>query len=141
MGKGDKKTKKGKISMGSYGKKRPKKKKTSAIKPKKVEVKAKPKAAPKPEVKEKAVSKPKTEVKEKTKPKTEAKAKAAPKKAEPKAKPKKERELNNYPNRVEQLRCGYLSHISPNFYFCFITIYSCIISKRKDSYSECRVAV
>ena len=95
MGKGDKKTKKGKITIGSYGKRR-KRKKTSGIKPKQAEVAAKPKATPKPKVetKEKPASKPKAEVKEKAAPKakSETKAKAAPKKAAPKAKPKKEKE-------------------------------------------------
>lgn len=99
MGKGDKKTKKGKITIGSYGKKRRKKEKISAIKPKKVEAKAKPErpadevaAKPKVEVKPKVAAKPKAEVKEKVadKPKAESKEKASPKKTETKAKPKKE---------------------------------------------------
>lgn len=55
MGKGDKKTKRGKITMGSYGVRRPRKKakvfKLVETKPKKETTKktvAKPKAAPKP---------------------------------------------------------------------------------------------
>jgi 30S ribosomal protein S31 len=42
MGKGDKKTKRGKITIGSYGKTRPRKKKnTTAVKPKAKPAKAK----------------------------------------------------------------------------------------------------
>lgn len=66
MGKGDKKTKRGKISMGSYGVRRPRKKQkaiTNAA-PKVKKAAAKPKAAPKP--------------------KPVAKKKAAPKKADKK---------------------------------------------------------
>lgn len=69
MGKGDKKTRRGKITQGSYGKTRPKKSaKPAAVVEKPVKVKAekaepKPKAAPKPKA-EKAA----TEEKE-TKPK------------------------------------------------------------------------
>lgn len=80
MGKGDKKTKRGKIIIGSYGKKRPKKKNT-------FKVEAKPTQKTKPAIKaEKAAPKPK-EVE--TKPKATAKAETKPKttkKAEPKEK-------------------------------------------------------
>jgi 30S ribosomal protein S31 len=55
MGKGDKKTKKGKISMGSHGNSRPRKSNAAAASPKKEKVKAVPKvkaeAAPKAEKK------------------------------------------------------------------------------------------
>jgi 30S ribosomal protein S31 len=63
MGKGDKKTAKGKIFMGSYGNTRPKKKSTgfdaSKTVEKKEEVKAKPvkKAAPKAETAKKTTAK------------------------------------------------------------------------------------
>ena len=72
MGKGDKKTRKGKITQGSYGKTRPKKSSKSVIlekveKPKKeVALKAeKPKKVAKP-VEEVAEEKPKTTRKKKT---------------------------------------------------------------------------
>ncbi len=94
MGKGDKKTKRGKITIGSYGKKRKKKGGISAAKPKKVEVKAKPArptgevaAKPKVEAKPKIAAKPKTETKEKVA--VKPKEKATPKKTEAKAKPEK----------------------------------------------------
>ena len=61
MGKGDKKTRKGKITQGSYGKTRPKKSSKSVI-PAKVE---KPKKAAKPK-EETAEEKPKTARKKKT---------------------------------------------------------------------------
>ena len=61
MGKGDKKTRKGKITQGSYGKTRPKKSSKSVI-PAKVE---KPKKAAKPK-EEVAEEKPKTARKKKT---------------------------------------------------------------------------
>ena len=69
MGKGDQKTRRGKLFAGSYGKKRPRKKKSGET----ITAAEKPKAAPKPkaETKPKAEAKPKAE----TKPKTEAKAK------------------------------------------------------------------
>ena len=57
MGKGDKKTRRGKISMGSYGVRRPKKKSSPVVISKKT--KAKPKATPKA----KADPKPKTTAK------------------------------------------------------------------------------
>lgn len=63
MGKGDKKTTKGKIFMGSHGNTRPKKKSTGSVAPKAVEkkeeVKAKPvkKAAPKAETAKKTTAK------------------------------------------------------------------------------------
>jgi len=65
MGKGDKKTKRGKISMGSYGVRRPRKKSTPVIIAKKP--KAKPKAAPKfkAATKAKPVAKTKPEAKAK----------------------------------------------------------------------------
>ena len=61
MGKGDKKTRKGKITQGSYGKTRPRKSSKSVI-PAKVE---KPKKAAKPK-EEVAEEKPKTTRKKKT---------------------------------------------------------------------------
>lgn len=63
MGKGDKKSKRGKITIGTYGVRRPRKKKKAVTKvaPKAKKAAAKPKAA--------------------TKPKPAAKKKAAPKKA------------------------------------------------------------
>ena len=45
MGKGDKKSKRGKITIGTYGVRRPRKKKKTIVKPaKKTKAKAKPKA-------------------------------------------------------------------------------------------------
>ena len=72
MGKGDKKTKRGKIVIGSYGKRRPRKDKptmdASATKPKaEVKPKAKAKAEPKPKAKvePKEAAKPKKTTKKK----------------------------------------------------------------------------
>lgn len=75
MGKGDKKTRRGKIIMGSYGVRRPRKK-TKPI----VVAKKKPSApakatADKPKTKPKAVSKPKATAKPKVTAKPKAKAK------------------------------------------------------------------
>lgn len=96
MGKGDQKTRRGKLFAGSYGKRRPRKaKKSNEAEVKKTVKKAgpKPKATPKTEAKPKAETKPKTtKPKAEAKPKTETKAKAAPKKTETKAKPKKDKE-------------------------------------------------
>jgi len=68
MGKGDKKTRRGKITMGSFGVRRPRKRNKPVVV---VEVKKKPKAAAKPKAatKSKAVAKPKAA----TKPKAAAK--------------------------------------------------------------------
>ena len=57
MGKGDKKSKRGKISMGSYGVRRPRKKSKPVIIAKKAKPKAKPKAAPKTKAAPKAKAK------------------------------------------------------------------------------------
>jgi len=85
MGKGDKKTKRGKIVNKSYGKRRPRKTKKDNL----TEVTTKAKnASPKEEVKTKAEPKPKAAPKEKA----EAKPKAAPKKTAPKEKPAKNKE-------------------------------------------------
>ena len=73
MGKGDKKTRRGKVTAGSYGKTRPRKSGTSKVAapkvekaPKEVEAKAeKPKKAAKPK-EETAEEKPKTTRKKKT---------------------------------------------------------------------------
>ena len=66
MGKGDQKSKRGKINAGSYGKKRPRKSGTSKVASPKVEAKAeKPKKAAKPK-EEVAEEKPKTTRKKKT---------------------------------------------------------------------------
>ena len=72
MGKGDKKTKRGKIVIGSYGKRRPRKDKATIAAPA-----AKPKAEVKPKVKAKAEPKPKAKVepKEAAKPKKTTKKK------------------------------------------------------------------
>ncbi len=51
MGKGDKKTRRGKITMGSYGKRRPKKKKPAIVEVKKITPKAKVTPKPKAETK------------------------------------------------------------------------------------------
>lgn len=77
MGKGDKKTKRGKIVIGSYGVRRPRKKKIiSATKPKaKVETKVKSDTKPKTETKVKTATKPKAEVKETPKAKKTTKKK------------------------------------------------------------------
>ncbi len=75
MGKGDKKSKRGKISMGSYGVRRPRKKSTPIV------ITKKPKAKPKVEAKPKAETKPKAAAKTKAaaKPKATPKAKTAAK--------------------------------------------------------------
>lgn len=66
MGKGDKKTRRGKVTAGSYGKTRPRKSGTSEVAAPKVEAKAeKPKKAAKPK-EEVAEEKPKTTRKKKT---------------------------------------------------------------------------
>ena len=66
MGKGDKKTRRGKVTAGSYGKTRPRKSGTSKVAAPKVEAKAeKPKKAAKPK-EEVAEEKPKTTRKKKT---------------------------------------------------------------------------
>lgn len=94
MGKGDKKTRRGKIVMGSYGKKRLKKKKATIAEVKKTTPKAKvtpkPKAEPKPKVETKPKAEAKPKAKSETKPK--AKAEAKPKTATKKAEPKKDKE-------------------------------------------------
>lgn len=51
MGKGDRKTKKGKIAKGSYGVTRPKKGNKNSTSPKKATPKSKPKAKPKAKAK------------------------------------------------------------------------------------------
>ena len=58
MGKGDKKTKKGKITMGTFGVSRPKKKRKPATTVKNASKKSKPKAKskPKPKAKKKEAS-------------------------------------------------------------------------------------
>ena len=67
MGKGDKKTRRGKVTAGSYGKTRPRKSGTSKVAAPKVEAKAeKPKKAAKPK-EEVAEEKPKTTRKKKPK--------------------------------------------------------------------------
>lgn len=98
MGKGDKKTKRGKIIKGSYGVRRPKRKTSAAPIPVKVKKKIVEKVAE--VVEEKAVVKKapvkkvaakKVEDKPIVEKETKVKAKAAPKKAAPKkAAPKKE---------------------------------------------------
>ena len=75
MGKGDRKTKKGKIRIGSYGKLRPRKKATNTFVPKKVEKvkeqeETKKKAAVKKTTKKKAAVKKTTKKKAKTTEKT-----------------------------------------------------------------------
>lgn len=72
MGKGDKKTRRGKINQGSYGKTRPKNKKSVAVIPVKV-LDEKEEKAPKAVV-EKKVAKPKT-----TKPKEDVAGEEKPK--------------------------------------------------------------
>ena len=75
MGKGDKKTRRGKVTAGSYGKTRPRKSGTSKVAAPKVEAKAeKPK---------KAAAKPKKEAKAET---SDEEAKKAPAKAKKAAK-------------------------------------------------------
>ena len=69
MGKGDRKTKKGKIRIGSYGKLRPRKKATSTFVPKKVE-KAKEQEETKKKVVVKKTTKKKGTAKKTTKKKT-----------------------------------------------------------------------
>ena len=66
MGKGDRKTKKGKIRIGSYGKLRPRKKATNTFVPKKVE-KVKEQEETKKKVAVKRTSKKKAAVKKTTK--------------------------------------------------------------------------
>ena len=63
MGKGDKKSKRGKITMGTYGVRRPRKKRKAS---KIVEDKTQKKTAKKPAAKAKVTAKPKTAVKKKT---------------------------------------------------------------------------
>ena len=74
MGKGDRKTKKGKIRIGSYGKLRPRKKATSTFVPKKVE-KAKEQEETKKKVVVKKTTKKKGTAKKITKKKTKTKKK------------------------------------------------------------------
>ncbi|WP_445012730.1 30S ribosomal protein THX [Aquimarina penaris] len=75
MGRGDKKTRRGKIGIGTFGRLRPRKKKSviTAVKPK---AKTTPKTKAEPKVKEEPV---KEETAAKAKAKAEPKAKAAPK--------------------------------------------------------------
>lgn len=87
MGKGDKKTKRGKITIGSFGKRRLKKTKSTYSAAVKETVK-KATEKEKPEPKAKVEAKAKVE----TKPKAEPKKKATSKKEEPKAKPEKDKE-------------------------------------------------
>ncbi|MDX9694391.1 MAG: 30S ribosomal protein THX [Bacteroidales bacterium] len=75
MGKGDKKTKRGKIVIGSYGKRRPRKDKPTMAAPA-----AKPKAEVKPKVKAKAEPKVESKPKAKPEPKEAAKPKKTTKK-------------------------------------------------------------
>lgn len=82
MGKGDKKTRRGKIVNGSSGKRRQKKNKSSKVQPKKVVAKVKPEAKPKParaaggvETKETKVSKPKASPKKPAAPKAKKETK------------------------------------------------------------------
>lgn len=91
MGKGDKKTKRGKILMGSHGVRRPKRKQTRTVPV--IAIKEEKPAVP---VKEKPAAKPKA-VKEEVKAESpevtavvEEAAKPARKKSPPKASPKKE---------------------------------------------------
>lgn len=65
MGKGDKKTRRGKIVNGSYGVRRPRKKSTPVVIAKKSKTKPKVEAKPKAETKPKAAAKSKTVAKEK----------------------------------------------------------------------------
>ncbi len=74
MGKGDRKTKKGKIRIGSYGKLRPRKKATNTFVPKKVE-KAKEQEETKKKVVVKKITKKKGTAKKITKKKTKTKKK------------------------------------------------------------------
>ena len=76
MGKGDRKTKKGKIRMGSFGKLRPRKKAKDTFVAKKVEKKQVEEVA----VVEKTVTKKKTTAKKTTKKKAAAKKKTVTKK-------------------------------------------------------------
>ena len=75
MGKGDRKTKKGKIRLGSYGKLRPRKKATHTFVPKKVEKVKEEEPKEQVEIKKKAVAK-KTTKKKTTKKKTATKKKS-----------------------------------------------------------------
>ncbi|OFX21587.1 MAG: ribosomal small subunit protein bTHX [Bacteroidetes bacterium GWA2_31_9b] len=72
MGKGDKKTRKGKIVIGSHGVRRPKRKKTKAAAP---SVKPKTPVKTEPKVKAESKAKVKTEIKETPKPKKTTKKK------------------------------------------------------------------
>ena len=76
MGKGDRKTKKGKIRIGSYGKLRPRKKTTDTFVPKKAEKVKKVQPKEQVETKKKAATKKKT-----TKKKAATKKKTIKKKA------------------------------------------------------------
>jgi len=69
MGKGDIKTRRGKIVNGSSGKRRHKKDKSSIVQPKKVVAKVKTEAKPKVETKEPKLSKPKASAKKPAAPK------------------------------------------------------------------------
>lgn len=77
MGKGDKKTRRGKITIGSYGVRRPRKKSTPVV----IATKAKPKVKPKAVATPKAVPKAKAVAKLKTATKTKTATKAKPKAA------------------------------------------------------------
>lgn len=94
MGKGDKKTRRGKIVNGSSGKRRHKKNKTSKVQAKKIVQKAKPaslsadKTGPAGKVKPRKVA-PQAEIEQKPKVETKEKAAVKPKPKKEKA-PKKE---------------------------------------------------
>ena len=78
MGKGDKKTKRGKITQGSYGKTRPKKSSKPAVaagKPEKVKAEKPEKAEPKPKAAKPKAEKVEEEVAAEEKPKTTRKKK------------------------------------------------------------------
>ena len=70
MGKGDRKTKKGKIRLGSYGKLRPRKKATNTFVPKKVEKVKEEEPKEQVEIKKKAAAKKTTKKKTATKKKS-----------------------------------------------------------------------
>ena len=70
MGKGDRKTKKGKIRLGSYGKLRPRKKATHTFVPKKVEKVKEEEPKEQVEIKKKAAAKKTTKKKTATKKKS-----------------------------------------------------------------------
>ena len=80
MGKGDRKTKRGKIRMGSFGKLRPRKKAKITFVAKKVEKKQVEEAVEKTATKKKTSAKKTTKKKAATKKKTATKKKAATKK-------------------------------------------------------------